>query len=245
MDMDVAGSAAIEMVATKLRPSLGARVRSDLGQRALYTSDASLYRVLPGLVVEPVDVEELAQVVAACGEAGVPLTMRGAGTSIAGNAIGAGVVVSTRHLDRIVRIDPGAGMATVEPGVVLDDLNARAAPARPALRRGSSTHSRCTLGGMLGNNACGAHSVAWGTTAQNVLGLDVIRSDGSRVRLVSPEPPGPPRTIPPGRRRRASWPPGLAALVARHEALIRRELPPWPRRVSGYALDWLLPERGD
>ncbi len=146
--------------------------------------------------------EELALVVAICGETGTPLTMRGAGTSIAGNAIGTGVVVSTKRLDRIVEIDPEAQTAIVEPGVVLDDLNAAA--ARHGLRVGPdpSTHSRCTLGGMIANNACGSHSVIWGTTAQNVLGLDVIRSDGSRVS-------GWCRRTHPHRRRR----PGLAGAV--------------------------------
>jgi len=169
--------------------------------------------------------------------------MRGAGTSIAGNAIGPGIVVSTRRLDRIVALDPEARTAVVEPGVVLDDLNA--ATARYGLRVGPdpSTHSRCTIGGMIANNACGSHSVAWGTTAQNVLGLDVIRSDGSRVRLSSPEVMRP--AIDP------DWPELGGALAAdlesfraAHEDLIRSTLPPWPRRVSGYALDWLLPERG-
>lgn len=227
----------------RLREILGDRVRSDLGTRALYTSDASLYRALPTLVVEPGSVDELAAVVRICTETGLSVTMRGAGTSIAGNALGAGVVVATRSLARVVELDPQAGFAVVEPGVVLDDLNAAA--ARHGLRVGPdpSTHSRCTLGGMVGNNACGAHSVVWGTTAQNVLGLDVIRSDGSRVRLTSP---GAPR-----RPADPQWPDldgplayALRAFTATHEERIRRELPPWPRRVSGYALDWLLPEHG-
>ena len=119
-------------VEARLRAALGDGVRSDLGNRALYTSDASNYRILPGLIVEPADVEELALVVALCGEAGTPLTMRGAGTSIAGNAIGTGVVVSTKRLDRIIEIDPDAQTAVVEPGVVLDDLNACRRPARSA-----------------------------------------------------------------------------------------------------------------
>ncbi len=231
-------------VEARLHSVLGNRVRSDLGHRALYTSDASLYRILPDLIVEPANVEELALVVAICGEMGTPLTMRGAGTSIAGNAIGAGVVVSTRLLDRIVQIDPATQTAIVEPGVVLDDLNAAA--ARHGLRMGPdpSTHSRCTLGGMIANNACGSHSVIWGTTAQNVLGLDVVRSDGSRVRMVSPDAPRQPARDPAWPALSGDHATSLASFAAKHETLIRRELPPWPRRVSGYALDWLLPERG-
>ncbi len=233
----------IDHVEQRLREVLGGRLHSDPGARALYTSDASLYRVLPTLVAEPGDLDELAQVVRVCGDSGTPLTMRGAGTSIAGNAIGSGVIVTTQRLDRIVELNVAAGYAVVEPGVVLDDLNAAA--ARHGLRVGPdpSTHSRCTVGGMIGNNACGSHSVIWGTTAQNLLGADVIRSDGSRVRLTSP---GAPR-----RSRDPDWPEldgplayELRTFTATHEELIRRELPPWPRRVSGYALDWLLPEHG-
>jgi FAD/FMN-containing dehydrogenase/Fe-S oxidoreductase len=239
----VAASADPASVEGRLRALIGERVRSDLGARALYTSDASLYRVLPRLVVEPLDIDELAGIARICADAGVALTMRGAGTSIAGNAIGAGVIVSTRSLTSVVHLDPEAATATVEPGVVLDDLNALAIPHGLRFGPDPSTHSRCTLGGMIGNNACGSHSVAWGTTAQNVIGLDVIRSDGSRVRVTSPDADH--------RRPDPDWPGPddrlageLRTFLGRHEGLIRAELPPWPRRVSGYALDWLLPERG-
>ena len=230
-------------VEARLREIVGDRVRAEAGARALYASDASLYRTLPALVVEPETTDELAAVVRACAETGTAVTMRGAGTSIAGNALGAGVVVATRSLARIVELDPVARYAVVEPGVVLDDLDAAAAVHGLRVGPDPSTHSRCTLGGMVGNNACGSHSVMWGTTAQNVVGLDVIRSDGSQVRLTSPA--GPQRPADP------AWPElqgplayQLRAFTAEHEELIRRELPAWPRRVSGFALDWLLPERG-
>ena len=173
----------------RLREVLGTRLQSDAGTRALYTSDASLYRVLPALVAEPADVDELAAIVRICGESGVPLTMRGAGTSIAGNALGHGVVVTTHRLDRILEIDADEGYAIVEPGVVLDDLNGAVAPYGLRVGPDPSTHSRCTIGGMVANNACGSHSVAWGTSAQNVLAVDVLRSDGSRVRLTGPDAP--------------------------------------------------------
>ncbi len=231
------------MLETRLRGVLGDRLHAELGVRALFTSDASLYRALPALVAEPANVDELAAVVRDCGASGTPLTMRGAGTSIAGNALGSGVLVTTRLLDRILELDADEGYALVEPGVVLDDLNAAAAVHGLRVGPDPSTHSRCTIGGMVANNACGSHSVRWGTTAQNVLGLDIIRSDGSRVRLTSPDAPV--RPPDPG------WPAlddrmatELAAFTEAEANLIRGELPPWPRRVSGYALDWLLPEHG-
>jgi FAD/FMN-containing dehydrogenase/Fe-S oxidoreductase len=233
----------VDGVELRLREALADGVRSDLGTRAAFTSDASLYRALPTLVVEPASVDELWAVVRICGETGTPLTMRGAGTSIAGNALGTGVIATTRRLDRIVELNAEEGYAVVEPGVVLDDLNAAAMVHGLRFGPDPSTHSRCTIGGMIANNACGAHSVAWGTTAQNILGLDLIRSDGSRVRLTSPEAP----VRPPD----PDWPPPDVKLAEElrlfseaRVGLIRAELPPWPRRVSGYALDWLLPEHG-
>ena len=197
--------------------------------------------MLPAAVVAPRDADELAAVVALAAEHRVPVTMRGAGTSIAGNAIGPGIVVDTsRHLAGILSLDPDALTATVLPGTVLDDLNAAA--ARHGLRVGPdpSTHSRCTVGGMVGNNACGSHSVRWGTTAESTLGLEIITADGVRRRVGDLRGGGSLATVGPAPRTTAA----ITDLLARHEAVIREELAPWPRRVSGYALDWLLPERG-
>jgi FAD/FMN-containing dehydrogenase/Fe-S oxidoreductase len=213
----------------RVRGVLGARVHTDLGTRALFSSDASNYRVLPALVASPQTIDQLVAVTQLCHEGRVAMTMRGGGTSIAGNSLGAGVLIDTRSLARILELDPVAGTAVVEPGVVLDDLNRAAAAHGWRVGPDPSTHSRCTIGGMVGNNACGSRSVRWGTTADNTLGLDVIRADGSRLRAASPE----------GALRE-----GIDAMVAANAELLRRELPPWPRRVSGYALDWLLPERG-
>ncbi len=222
----------------RLRKELGDHVRDDPGTRALLTSDASNYRVVPGLVVAPGSEDELATVVSLSVEAGVPVTMRGAGTSIAGNAIGPGVVVETRRMNQVRAIDPDARTAVVQPGVVLGDLNAAAAAHGLRIGPDPATHSRCTLGGMIGNDACGSRSVRWGTTAQNVLGLEVISAAGERLRLVSPADGemGLPPTGPTGE--------ALRRFAAANEGLLRSELTPWPRRVSGYHLDWLLPERG-
>jgi FAD/FMN-containing dehydrogenase/Fe-S oxidoreductase len=205
-------------------------VEADRGTRALYSSDASNYRVLPAAVVAPRDRDDLAEVVARAAEAGVPLTMRGAGTSVAGNAIGPGLVVDlSRHLAGVLALDPEARTATMLPGTVLDDLNRAAAVHGLRVGPDPSTHSRCTVGGMLGNNACGSRSVRWGTTAENTLGLEVITPDGFRRRTGALGP---------------ALDAHIASVVETHGDTVRRELPPWPRRVSGYALDWLLPECG-
>jgi FAD/FMN-containing dehydrogenase/Fe-S oxidoreductase len=225
----------------RLRRTIGGEVRDDREVRALYASDASNYRVPPALVAMPATVDELAVTVALAAEAGVPLTMRGAGTSIAGNAIGPGLVVDVRrHLGGILELDPVAMTATVLPGTVLDAINAAAAPHGLRVGPDPSTHDRATVGGMVGNNACGSHSVRWGTTAENVLGLEVVTVDGVRRRLGALGPTAPGATEGPGPAIDAR----IRDLYARRGELIRRELPPWPRRVSGYALDWLLPERG-
>ncbi|HSL08297.1 MAG TPA: FAD-binding and (Fe-S)-binding domain-containing protein [Pseudonocardiaceae bacterium] len=211
-----------------LRAAVRGEVRTDAGTRALYATDASNYRVPPRAVVLPRCVDDVSAVVDLCREQGVPLTPRGAGTSIAGNAIGPGVILDfSRHLDAVLELDPSARLARVQSGVVLDTLQAAAAPHGLRFGPDPSSHSRCTLGGMIGNNACGSHSVAWGTTAQSVEELVVLLPDGSRLVAGSGQLPG-----------------ELATLEREHRRLIRTALPDWPRRGSGYALHHLLPEHG-
>ncbi|MBV9843996.1 MAG: FAD-binding oxidoreductase, partial [Kutzneria sp.] len=231
-----------------LRGVLRARVRGDVfvdpADRALYATDASNYRRVPLAVVAPRDVEDTVAAVAACREFGVALTPRGAGTSVAGNACGAGVVLDTRrYVNRVLNIDPDTRSARIEPGVVLDDL--QAAAARFGLRFGPdpSTHSRCTLGGMIGNNACGSHSVVYGTTADNVVDLDVLLYDGTRLTVGQHGWAGLDALASVGGRR-GEIHTALREFTTRHMALLRRRFPALPRRVSGYGLDHLLPERG-
>jgi FAD/FMN-containing dehydrogenase/Fe-S oxidoreductase len=151
-------------------------------RRAEYSSDASLYRVPPAAVAFPRDAAEVAAALAICRAEGVPLTARGAGTSIAGNAVGPGVVLDfTRHMAKLTSLDPEARTATVEPGVVLDTLQSRAAPYGLRFGPDPSTHSRCTIGGMIGNNACGSRALAYGRTSDNVLALDVLTGGGERL----------------------------------------------------------------
>ncbi|MEU2794951.1 FAD-binding and (Fe-S)-binding domain-containing protein [Streptomyces sp. NPDC007117] len=206
------------------------RGASDFGAaaRALTTMDASNYRRVPLGVLAPRDADDIAAALTVCREYGVPVVPRGGGTSIAGQATGTGLVLDlTRHLRTILDVDPAARTAVVQPGVILDDLRAAAAPHGLTFGPDPSTHSRCTLGGMIGNNSCGAHSVAWGTTADNVRGLSVVRYGGQALRL---------------ERGSGAGPAGVDALVAGHLALLRTGYPDLPRRISGYALDALLPE---
>ena len=137
--------------------------------RALYSSDASLYRVVPQAVARPRSVDEVAAVLDAARAVGMPVTTRGAGTSCAGNAVGTGLILDTsRHLNTIIEIDPEARTARVEPGVVQSSL--QAAAAKHGLRFGPdpSTQNRCTIGGMIGNNACGPRALSYGKTSDNV-----------------------------------------------------------------------------
>ncbi|MFB6778889.1 FAD-binding and (Fe-S)-binding domain-containing protein [Streptomyces sp. NPDC056352] len=220
---------------TALVRALGSAVRGEVEfgttARALMTMDASNYRRVPLGVVAPRDADDVAAALAVCRAHAVPVVPRGGGTSIAGQATGTGVVLDlTRHLGKIIELDAASSTAVVQPGVVLDDLRAAAAPHGLTFGPDPSTHSRCTLGGMIGNNACGSHSVAWGTTADNVHALTVARYGGDTLRL--------------DRGRWDGAPAGLRELVGSHLALLRTGFPELPRRISGYALDALLPERG-
>lgn len=166
-----------------LRKGLRGEVDFSPGARAMYAHDASNYRVPPLGVVYPADIEDVLAAVAACQEHDAPITPRGGGTSVAGNAIGPGVVIDmSRHVNRVLAIDPQNRTAVVEPGVVLDELQRQARPHGLVFGPDPSTHGRCTIGGMVGNDACGAHSVAWGRTSDNVLALDVLRYDGARLQ---------------------------------------------------------------
>ncbi|MGC5343118.1 FAD-linked oxidase C-terminal domain-containing protein [Streptomyces sp. DT171] len=217
-------------LARSLRDAVRGEVEFDATARALTTMDASNYRRVPLGVVAPRDADDVAAALAVCREHGVPVVPRGGGTSIAGQATGTGVVLDlTRHLRSIVALDAETRTAVVQPGVVLDDLRAAAAPHGLTFGPDPSTHSRCTLGGMIGNNSCGSHSVAWGTTADNIGELSVVRYGG-----------GPAQRI--GRGWGPGAPAGLRELVDANLALLRTGFPDLPRRISGYALDALLPE---
>lgn len=214
-----------------LRGALAGEVDFSARRRAEYAYDASVYRRVPLGVAFPRSEEDVLATLAVARANDVPITARGGGTSIAGNAIGEGLVIDfSRHLNRIVELDPERRIARVQPGVVLDGLNAAARPHGLRFGPDPSSRSRCAIGGMIGNNACGTRALVYGRTCDNVDALDVVRYDGTRLSL------GGDTTDP--------LIDELRALRDRHLATIRTALGRFPRQVSGYGLEHLLPENG-
>lgn len=208
-------------------------MREDMTTRAAYSSDASIFRRIPKAVLEPKSVEDIRDGIAIAQERGWSIISRGGGTSVAGNAIGTGLIIDTsRYFNRILDIDVDNRTATVEPGVVCDAL--RDAVAEHGLTYGPdpSTHSRCTIGGMVANNACGSHSVAYGTAAENLVSVTIMLANGEEVTFgsngVSDE----------GIDKQ------MHQLVDAHANLIDAELGRFPRQVSGYGLHYLLDKHG-
>ncbi|TLP79063.1 FAD-binding protein [Nesterenkonia sphaerica] len=199
----------------------------------MYSADASLYRVVPQVVARPQHVEELHAAHEVSSELGVPLTLRGAGTSIAGNAVGEGIVLDTRDLKQIIDIDPESRTARVEPGVVHADLQRAAAPHGLRFGPDPSTHSRCTIGGMIGNNACGSRALGYGRTADNIEAIEVLFGNGETARLAS----GAARSSEQG-----STAAKLRQLAEQNLGHIRTSFGQFDRQVSGYSLEHLLPE---
>ncbi|MFD6179088.1 MULTISPECIES: FAD-binding and (Fe-S)-binding domain-containing protein [unclassified Isoptericola] len=227
-----AADEAREAVASALRTVIAGDVDTSPRRRAEYSTDASNYRVVPDVVAFPRSSRDVERGLEVLRELKIPVTARGAGTSVAGNAVGTGVVLDfSRHLNQVVSVDPEAGTAVVEPGTVMSTL--QRAGAAHGLRFGPdpSTQNRATLGGMIGNNACGPHAVAYGRTADNVVELDVVDGRGRRF------------TAGRGDATFAAVP-GLAELVRENLALIRTQFGRFGRQVSGYSLEHLLPENG-
>lgn len=227
-----------------LRRSVRGEVRFDARSRALYATDASNYRQVPIGVVVPRDVEDLAAAVAACRRHGAPILGRGGGTSLAGQCCNVAVVLDgSRRLTRILEVDPARRIARVEPGVVLDSLRREAGRHGLTFGPDPATHAWCTLGGMIGNNSCGVHSVTAGRTSDNLEELDVLTYGGLRLRVGATPEPELERIVRSGGRRGEIYR-RLRDLRDRYASLIRERFPQIPRRVSGFNLDELLPERG-
>ena len=208
-------------------------VDSSTGTRARYSSDAGLTRIPPLAVAFPRTPEQAIAAFDLARAHGVPLTARGGGTSCASNAIGPGLVLDfSRHMNRVVSIDPEARTATVEPGCVGSTLQAAAAEYGLRFGPDPSSQNRATIAGMVANNACGPHATAWGRTSDNIVSLDCVDGRGRRFTATT------------GHDSALRDVPGLASLIDSHLAPIRTQLGRFKRQVSGYSLEHLTPEGG-
>jgi len=222
-----------------LRNSIAGEVRFDASAKALYAADASNYRQVPIGVVIPKSTDDVVAILAAARKHGAPILSRGGGTSIPGQCTNTAVIIDfSKYLHRIIEIDPVQRLAKVQPGCVLDDLRAAAEEHQLTFGPDPATHKYCTLGGMIGNNSCGVHSIMAGRTADNIHSLEVLLYDGTRLIVGKDyiESTDPKRAIDIRER--------LLAISTTYAADIRERFPNIPRRVSGYSIDQLLPEQG-
>jgi FAD/FMN-containing dehydrogenase/Fe-S oxidoreductase len=224
-------------LAAALRGAGVSGVDDSARRRAEYSTDASNYRVVPRVVACPRHAEEAVAAVRVAKEFGVPVTSRGGGTSIAGNSVGPGIVLDfSRHLNRILSVDPQARTAVVEPGAILDGITAAAAGYGLRFGPDPSTHARASIGGSIGNNACGARALMYGRTADNVVRLDMLTASGERLEAR--------RFGRDGLAAAGTAGAALDALIATRLGMIRTEFGRFTRQVSGYSLEHLLPENG-
>jgi FAD/FMN-containing dehydrogenase/Fe-S oxidoreductase len=241
-----AKSAAVD--ASGLGSALGRHVRGDVrfdkGSRALYATDGSNYRQVPIGVVLPRDINDVIATISLAREFGAPILCRGGGTSLAGQCCNVAVVLDfTKYMAEIVEIDPARRIARVQPGVVLDRLRNAAEKHHLTFGPDPATHDRCTLGGMIGNNSCGVHSVMAGKTDDNIEELEILTYDGLRMKVGQTNDAELEKIIGEGGRRGGIYA-GLRKLRDTYSELIQKRYPDIPRRVSGYNLNYLLPENG-
>jgi FAD/FMN-containing dehydrogenase/Fe-S oxidoreductase len=228
----------------KLRTAVRGEVRFDASSRALYAVDASNYRQVPIGLVVPRDAADVQAALAACREFGAPVLPRGGGTSLAGQCCNVAVVLDfSKYMNAILELDPEKKFARVQPGIVLDTLRNAAEKRQLTFAPDPATHSRCTLGGMIGNNSCGVHALMGGKTVDNIESLDIVLYDGTRM-TVGATSENELRSIIGAGGRRGQIYAGLARIRDTYAGAIRRRFPRIPRRVSGYNLDELLPENG-
>ncbi|MFM0646472.1 FAD-binding and (Fe-S)-binding domain-containing protein [Paraburkholderia bryophila] len=237
-------AAVLQALEADLRRHVRGEVRFDQGSKALYAADASNYRQVPLGVVVPADVDDLLATLAACRRNDVPFLPRGGGTSQNGQCVNVAVVAdASRYVNRVVSVDPVARVAIVEPGVVCDTLRDAAEQHGLTFAPDPATHSRCTLGGMIANNSCGAHSVMAGKTVENVEALEIATFDGARF-WVGPTSDAELESIIAAGGRQGEIYAALRQLRDTYAEQIRAKFPRIKRRVSGFNLDQLLPENG-
>jgi FAD/FMN-containing dehydrogenase/Fe-S oxidoreductase len=227
-----------------LRSRVRGEVRFDNSSRALYATDGSNYRQVPIGVILPHDTDDVLAAISVCREFGAPLLCRGGGTSLAGQCCNVAVVLDfSKYMATILEIDPARCVARVQPGVVLDHLRNAAEKYHLTFAPDPATHDRCTLGGMIGNNSCGVHSVMAGKTDDNIEELEIVTYDGVRMKVGQTSPDDLRRiSAEPGRRGQIYS--SLTNISDEYAGLIRQKFPNIPRRVSGYNLNYLLPENG-
>jgi FAD/FMN-containing dehydrogenase/Fe-S oxidoreductase len=218
----------------ELESAISGEVRFDTVSRALYSTDASVYRIRPLGVAIPKTREDIVRIVDVCRRFRCPVIMRGGGTAQGGQSIGAGLLVDTsKYYHRLLEVNAAERWARVEPGIVLDELNAQLGPLGLRFAPDISTASRATIGGMMANNSCGARSVLYGKTIDHVLEQTVLLSDGSIVHFRDLPRDG----VPPGDSLEAECYRTVLELGRRHAGEIARRYPKVLRRVGGYNLD--------
>ncbi|GAC1638135.1 MAG: FAD-binding and (Fe-S)-binding domain-containing protein [Candidatus Acidiferrum sp.] len=231
-----------EKLSEALRERVSGSVGFEPGERALYAMDGSNYRQVPIGVVVPKTIEDVVAAMEVCREFGAPIFSRGGGTSLCGQCCNAAVVLDwTRHLNRILELNARKRYARVQPGVVCDQLRDAAAPHGLTWGPDPATHTHCTFGGMIGNNSCGVHSQMAGKTVDNVLELEILLYDGTRMTVGEVSLGKFEEQIAAGGRIGEIYS-KLAALRHKYETLIGERYVKIPRRVSGYNLDELLPD---
>ena len=231
-------------LARDLEKRISGEVRFDAAYRALYATDGSNYRQVPIGVVVPKTIDDIVSTVAVCRQYGAPILARGGGTSLAGQCCNVAVVLDcSKYLNRVVALDPGRKQARVQPGVILDTLRDQANLHGLTFGPDPATHNHNTLGGMIGNNSCGTHSVMAGKTEENVDELEILTYDGLRLRVGPTSERQLEELISQGGRTAAIYA-GLKKIRDVYGPLIRKRYPDIPRRVSGYNLNELLPENG-
>ncbi len=228
----------------ELKRAVRGEVRFDRGSRALYATDGSNYRQIPIGLVIPRDAEDVVAAVAACRKYGAPVLPRGAGTSLAGQCCNVAVVLDfTKYMNQVIEIDPRQMFARVQPGIVLDTLQSQILKHQLMFAPDPSTHNRCTIGGMIGNNSCGTHSLLGGKTVDNVEELRILLYDGTQLTVGATPDDELSRILQNGGRLGEIYG-NLRRIRDKYGDLVRKRFPRIPRRVSGYNLDELLPERG-
>jgi FAD/FMN-containing dehydrogenase/Fe-S oxidoreductase len=236
--------AAADRIASELRRAIEGEVRFDDGTRALYAYDASVYRQVPIGVVLPKTKDDVVAAVEIARAHQAPLLGRGCGTSLAGQCCNFAIVVDfSKYMHALVELEPDGRYARVQPGIICDTLRGAAEKHHLTFGPDPATHDHCTLGGMIGNNSCGTHSLMAGKTVDNVEDLEILTYDGLRLTVGATSPAELERIVRGGGRRGEIYA-GLKRIRDRYQEFVRERFPRIPRRISGYNLDQLLPENG-